>query len=147
MAKINNDLINKTDFIVNAKNNSTDKTYNCDYINTHLGGVVLYENTSGSSGNITLSDSLANYSRIVLLMHQSDNDYWWNESLDQPNGKTLWITQVQVDRTQSRYYLFEKRYTCSGTSINKAFIGTYFSNTNSYSEYDNFKIVKVIGYK
>ena len=130
-------------YISNEYGTSQEIGYSQEYLN----GKVLYEDSTSTVGNITLNDSLANYSRIVLLMKQSDNNYWWTEVMDEPNGKTLWITKLQVDRTQSRYYLFEKRYTCSGTSINKAFIGTYFSNTNTYSEYDNLRIMKVIGYK
>jgi microcystin-dependent protein len=133
--------------IVNTKNNSTTDGYSCDYVNNALEGTTLYEDATGTSGNITLSDTLANYNKINIQMKQQDDSLYWIETLLNPNGKNLWITKQQVDVSRSRYYLFDKRYSLSGTSINKTSASLYSSNNNEYSSYDNIRIIKVIGYK
>ena len=67
MTKLNNDLINKTDFIVNVKTDSTDKTYNCDYLNQQLEekGEVVWVNTVGSPFPSTSATvSFGNYKKF-----------------------------------------------------------------------------------
>lgn len=129
--------------IVNATNDSTTDAYSCNYVN----GTILYDNTSGTAGDITLSDTLANYNKIDIQMKQQDDSLYWVETLLNPNGKNLWITKQQVDTARSRYFLFDKRYSLSGTNINKTSASLYSSNDGSYSSYDNIRIVKVVGHK
>ncbi len=52
------------------------------------GGVVLYENASGSNGNITLSDSAANY-QYLEIFYRNNNNFHKSVKIYEPNGKTV----------------------------------------------------------
>ena len=133
--------------IVDGYSTSTQDGYSCKYANEYFGGTTLYSNDSGTTGNIELNDTLANYSKIDIQMKQQDDTLYWVETLLNPNGKTLWIAKQQINASTSKYYLFDKRYSLSGTGINKTSANLYSSDSGSYSTYDNIRIIKVIGYK
>ena len=132
--------------VVNTTNSSTTDAYSCDYINEHLSGVVLYNNTSGTTGDITLSDSLSNYSRIdVYCAKGSDSNvcsFWKFDA-------SITITAISQWGTTS-YQLLSKRYTITNST----------TLTSSYSNYTNvidgaitqgsenqIKVYKIVGYK
>lgn len=115
--------------------------------------VVLYDNPSGSNGNITLSDSVANYEYIEIYYRTNDN-YVGSQKLYKPNGKTTWLFGVQCGKgsgsTSGYAYLKCKKVTISEKSINNitdgySEIGIGSISTNSNANY--IYITRVVGYK
>ena len=128
--------------IVNTTNNSTTDGYSCDFINK-LQPVVLYDNTTGTNGSITLNDDATNYSYLMV--------YW----------KSTWNSTRQgvaiAPTFANNWSLFEEVVESgSGSSVYKNIAIYAISETNfgyvKASNYNNqnantFYITKIVGYK
>ncbi len=60
------------------------------------GTTVLYDNTSGTTGTITLSQSAANFSHMRIYYRDTDNLYNSVDVYD-PNGKGLWLSSAAIE--------------------------------------------------
>lgn len=80
------------------------------------GKVVLYNNASGTTGTVTLSQSAANFNHMRVYATSPYGD----TSCDviNPNGKdfTLWASSTD-NASITRAYMLQQRRTISGTSI------------------------------
>ncbi len=148
---INDDLIDKTKFINNSSTNSGVKTYSCNYIND-LQPVELYYNANGTTGNITLSDSVANYNEIEIEFSRSGyikttgrikqlnltlDGYWYY--YDNGLGKVVYQNYCEIP-------------SISGTTITRR--DTYYTNvvgdgggTYTGNFAGGIAIIRVLGYK
>ena len=141
--------------VVNQTNSSTEDTYSCKYSNEHYGGVVLYENTSGSNSTITLSDDAFNYSRIDIIYSSNGSDYGFMVMTTYPNVSNKWSMIWNWQESNWGGILGQKiTYTTTGTTYKITRGTTYYVGgnyqgwSNLWSSYDNgIKIYKVIGYK
>lgn len=68
MTKLNNDLINKTDFIKNTNNNATDNAYSCDYIN-NLQPTKIWESSASTMSGTTIPLDLTTYKYIEVIFY------------------------------------------------------------------------------
>lgn len=77
---------------------------------------VLYENTSGYNGTITLSDSAANYNHMRI--HTKTNYGHGSVDVPNPNGKDILLLSMATDNsgTTTMYFIQQSRY-ISGTSF------------------------------
>lgn len=152
MTKLNNDLIDKTEFIKNINNNSTTDTYSCNYLNNNFKPVELYYNANGTTGNITLSDSVANYNEIEIEFSRSGylkttgrikqlnltlDGYWYY--FDSGLGKVVYQNYCEIPEI-------------SGTTITRR--DTYYTNvvgdgggTYTGNFAGGIAIIRVLGYK
>lgn len=138
--------------VVNTKSNSTTDSYSCDYNNNYFApkGTVLYENASGSNGNVTVSDHLYNYdyvdiiygktskksiyvARIVVPPNISD----YNFSLNRTGGLTGDLILEYTDYSYSNKVITPTSY--YEVEIKN---GAY----NTLTSYNGNYIFKVIGY-
>lgn len=144
MTKLNKDLIK--DYINNSSSNATDETYSCDYSNEHYGGVVLYSDDNGTTGNIVLDDSSVNYSYIDIQFKGNNGSYDITRVFN-PNGKAVNIFSANSDGT----YIWQQVQVINivGTNITRANAYEWRLNSpstiNVYST--NIFITKVVGYK
>lgn len=77
---------------------------------------ILYDNNSGgTAGNITLSDSAANYSYIEIYAHRSVGHF--SQKILNPNGKTFSLTSTYY--TNSIVYVYTQSNTINETSITR----------------------------
>ena len=67
--------------------NTTDKTSVVNAINS-LVPVVLYENEAGTNGDITLNDSVENYTFIEVFYRNNDN-FYTSRKFYKPSGKKI----------------------------------------------------------
>lgn len=111
---------------------------------------LLYNNTSGSNANITLSASAANYTMIEIFYRTNNNQYA-STKVYSPNGKTANLSANQPLGTTSLsgYNILGQSRTISGTAFN---VSAYYEvdvDGNGVSQYANNKIyvTQVIGYK
>ena len=114
-------------------------------VDEKLIGTVLYENATGTIGNITLSDSAANYDYIDFYCKRSTHVY--TVRTYNPNGNTVSLSTNYCDGTYM--YLYTKVITISGNvlTVVRSNLG-YFNNdsTHATSDDSNF-ITKIVGYK
>ena len=114
-------------------------------LNKKLVGTVLYEDETGTTGNITLSDSAANYDYIDFYCKRSTHVY--TVRTYKPNGNTVSLSTNYCDGTYM--YLYAKVITISGNvlTVVRSNIG-YFNNDGAHATSDdsNF-ITKIVGYK
>lgn len=137
--------------IVNEYSESTNETYSCDYENKYFGGDELYSGTT--AGNITLSESAANYSAIEIFYKSSDSVYLNTGKIYSPNGKNVGLYAPYSIGTTC--YSKQAQVSISGTALtisNEIETQLWASNEKvkinqpaSGSHY--FTIEKVIGYK
>ena len=110
---------------------------------------VLYENNSGTSGNIELNDDIANYSFIEFIAINKDGTTETYPTFKFDTSKTTY-NMSDLSIGVSSYNLFTKSYskgtTTSGKTTLIANTGRLYSN-GSYSNYEVLQIIKVIGYK
>lgn len=110
---------------------------------------TLYDNSSGTTGTVTLSDSAANYSYLEIFIKNNDNFYQSVKVAD-PNNKNVSLTvNTQVGEV---VYLKNKTILISGKSISN--VSNYYSQVQinaslqlGYSKSNLLYIVKVLGYK
>lgn len=120
-------------------------------------GKVLYENTSGSAEDITLTDSSANYDYIEIFFRTNDRVYN-STKVYSPNGKTVDLTSVFAHYNSSegmRVYIKVKIVTINESIISQVTANEIVSAaqvkiTNSAvtsGASNNIHITRVVGYK
>ena len=113
------------------------------------GDIVLYENNSGSTGTITLSDTAENYYYLEIFYRNNDG---FNSStkVPNPNGKDVVLVSTNPANTNGNAYLKSTQLSISGTKITpekysevSMFTGGDLSiNTST----NRISIVKVLGW-
>ena len=111
--------------------------------------IVLYTNDEGDNGNITLSDSVANYTYIEIFYKSSDKHYG-STKIFSPNGKRADLFSFAT--TGSTLYIKSKCVSISGVSISNVSSTSYgetniSSSTTSFANNNLLYITRVIGYK
>lgn len=124
-----------------------------DNIEKAAEGTVLYENTSGTTGDITLSnDSFTNYKRIKVFGY-----YNYNKGEIKTNVEVEFQPNVSIRPSiygfvvgGATQYLFVQEYNLSSNKLSKYRSGFSTIKTNGY-EVDSVNhyiyITKIIGFK
>ncbi len=127
-------------------------------VNNHLkqieGGKVrvsfsLYENSSGSNGTITLSDSAANYNILEIFYRDNNGNDFNSTRVFGPNGKNVYLSCIEAASTPATN-IRTSRYAISGTSMTvSSYTYTQIPNKNnpSVSANNYLYVTKVFGYK
>lgn len=140
IADINKVTDSDMNMIKNA-HNDTDNNLN------NLIGVELYNNTTGTTGNITdLSDNVSNYSYLEIFYKMTNTI----QSTKISGNRASLIVHV-TDTTSHQTYIQFKEVSFSGTTMtvnssqewgnNWGSTGITVGNTN------NIKVIKILGYK
>ena len=114
--------------------------------NDLIKGTTLYENSSGNTGNVTLSDTYSNYSKLTIIGSDSDNNYFSNDYYYPYNANIY----VGTPMTASDFAgVRVAKYSLSGTTMTKVYCSQSY-NTASSTGFNTgnqyVKIYKVIGY-
>jgi hypothetical protein len=139
-------IIPGTAQITDSYSTSTDDGYSCNYINSRI--ATLYTNNSGSSADITLNDSVSNYSYLEVYGYNNAVGGSIYTKYDVSSGQDLSLFTVGTNGSQTR--LVTTVYTVSGTTLTVKYTQrtTIFNKTiaEQGSNAEN-KITKVIGIK
>ena len=110
---------------------------------------TLYESTNGTTGNITLSDSAANYDAIEILFGADGYNFY--TKIYDPDGKHFGLMTPYVSGSNANQYLYTSSYLISGTQIQfETASNTGINSSNSIFDFGTnsyIRIYKVIGYK
>lgn len=107
--------------------------------------VVLYDNSTGTNGSVTLSSSAANYTYLEIFYKGNDSQYS-SVKVFEPNGKDV---SMLVSLTyNNQIYLKQKIVTISGTSITSKnnSQGNFNASQQGWSNVNYIYITRVIGY-
>jgi hypothetical protein len=109
---------------------------------------ILFQNVSGDTGTITLSDNVMKYDFIeIYYLSTSDGEGGYSQNCTrvwQPNGKSAFLTTGY--NGSSSFNLKMTSVLLSGTQITKPY-GYWEFNNNSSSATNFIGITRVIGYK
>lgn len=115
---------------------------------------VLYNNTSGTTGNVSLSQSAANFTRLRIFANLSNCGY---TSIDvySPNGKTFTLTGGAYISSASTYQQQYAQYKINTTTITRN--NGWYMNSMAHSsgnhtgavasDSSNCTVIRVEGYK
>ena len=115
--------------------------------------VNLFTSASGEDGEITLSDSSANYSYLEIYYKQQDETYSFTKVLE-PNGKTISLPVFHVTNNGYAISVSARNVTINGNKITTQATNRYMTinliSTNALNGGGNTNkiyITKVLGYK
>ena len=92
---------------------------------------VLYSNSTGTTGNVTLAESAANFTYIIIIAGFSDTGASGSLVVYSPNGKTVDVgTMVAVSNGAS---IGRVRYSISGTTMSVVSGSNYIAKVSSGS--------------
>ena len=105
-------------------------------------GKSLYDNASGTTGTVTLSETSANFSYLEVFYKRSGS-YELSIKISSPNGNSTKIQEI------GSTYLYFSTLNISGTTIttNNNSNTILISNGSVTSETNVFLITKVVGYR
>lgn len=118
---------------------------------SELSEVVLYNNANGTNGDITLSETSANF-KYIEIYYTTDEQYRF-ERVYNPNGKTVMLVTQTLSPETPRIYGKTKKISISGTALTVVNYCQYVMNNNSMgylqtsSDRNLIYIVRVVGYK
>lgn len=114
----------------------------------HYGVTELYNNSSGTTGTVTLSQTANNFNYLEIFFSASDRANYGSVKVQNPNGKTVNLTAIKYSGTTYGTYLYMSDVTISGTSLTRSNNGWQYTLSDSYASTSNYVVIhKVIGYK
>lgn len=140
IADINKVKDTDMNMIKSVVNNNAD-----EFIN--LTPVVLYSDSSGSTGNITLSDDISNYSYYEIIYSRQGSGY---SSLRMPTSYITDVNFINSIYLGNILRFYSAHITISGTTLTRNYDNYInFTNTNAlnFGTAPSLNIHKVIGYK
>lgn len=105
-----------------------------------INGVTLYENETGTSDTIELSDSITNFRKIEIYINRGNIYMFKGDN----GGKTIVSCQGTGDAGNLRQFFCNITFNEKTITFGKQ----YFRDSDGYGqEYTGIKITKVVGYK
>ena len=113
---------------------------------------VLYNNSSGSNGTITLSESSANFTYLEIFYFDNQYKYYSSVKVYRPNGKKVILHTANVFSKDGTAVIDTRKIKISGTSISNDDgttndYGALNTWNNSITASNRIYIVKVNGYR
>lgn len=155
--------------ILSTYSDSQSDTYSCDYINnigsgdnsgsgdssgSSVSATILYDNSAGNTGTITLTDDVSNYNTVEVYYGELYNGVFYYVSMKKVpviNGiiSVVPLEIVAANSNSSGMLIFTKIISISGKelTIPRELKITTLSSGNTFDTNANVGIFKIIGYK
>lgn len=145
----------KVDNMPVAQNNystSTTNPYSANYANNTILGTVLYENTTGTTNNLTLSDNIENYDEFEVQSYvlYSNTPVYTNTGKIPVSSAGRVHLNVFFVGANSQFSIFGKRISIVNNNVSVNSDRSYVANvggSSSGTEGNYTYITKIIGYK
>ena len=107
-------------------------------------GTTLYDNSSGTTGTVNLSDSVANYKWLEICFNDMST-----QRVYEPNGKAPTLCTMNSDIYNTVYFKQSRLYISGNTMTVQSSLSAWASNDTSMTtrNINEIPIYKVIGYK
>lgn len=128
-------------------NNNSNITY-CHQGEIQAKPTVLYNNTSGTTGTVTLSETAANFSYLEIFF-RNDNNRYKSIKVYSPNGKVVSLFSTSLDNNSASNIKY-KDMTTSGNTISNIYTQTLQFWNGAWHNTDGNNVIyilRVIGYK
>ena len=112
--------------------------------------VSLYSNTSGTTGNITLSETSANFQYIDITAFDTNQSQYFGVRIGSPNGKKVALGSPINPGENNFVRIILKSVNISGTTIsnaNSSALNIYHGTINGSSGGNEVSIIRVDGYR
>ena len=123
---------------------------NANFEEIELKPVTLYDNSSGTNGTITLSQTVANF-KYLEIFYVSSYKHYKSSRVYNPNNKNILLESFHVFGNQTvvgqSAIAIISGTTITGASPETDLSGEWWSYNNSINAINQIKIYKVIGYK
>lgn len=107
---------------------------------------VLYNNSTGTTGTVTLSESAANFT-LLKILYSDDWSQYKSDDVYSPNNKTVQLLSCRIIENNSTFMRF-RLVKISGTQITNSDTGNWTSwNNDTNNTTSNIFIHQVLGYK
>lgn len=111
----------------------------------------LYNNGTGTTGTVTLSQTAANFNYLDIYWSNVDDGYIQHSRVAAPNNKTFQASSSSYNSSQAKVWFTVKRYKISGTSITIAtnnIVTAIKGNgiSDAPQSYDAIRILRVDGW-
>lgn len=114
-----------------------------------LEGEALYENSSGTAGTVTLSESSYNYSYLEIF-YKTNDGFYSSTKIENPNGKDVVLVSSMPINDSGNCYFKSTKYSIKGTKITPekySEVAFYAKGDLNVDDSENrISIVKVLGY-
>ena len=110
--------------------------------------ITLYDNTSGTTGTVTLNETAANFSYLEVFAGREDRYY--STRIVNPNNKKVQLVTSYCDTSNNHFYTYSKLVKVSGTSLTVEHSKLLYHSGSSYGTIggdDSHKIFRVVGYR
>lgn len=111
--------------------------------------VILYNNETGSTSNITLLDSVKNYSAIEIVY--GCDGYYFNKKILDPNNKNIGLMTHYTSESNENLFLYTSSWQIIDNHINFLIASNKYLTENnvvsSYGANSYIRIYKVVAYK
>lgn len=109
---------------------------------------VLYDNETGTTDNITLSDDSSNYSYIEIYYHRTTSDsvdIYNSTKIYSPNGKNVEL--LVINNKSNKLQIGNKIVSINGSEITN--VDEKYSNTGetNFGNSNSIYITHIVGYK
>lgn len=136
-----NDAIDKIESPQTTRTTSNTDTYSCNFIN----GVELFYNSSGTTGQVDLSDSVANYEYIEIFYKQQEyTPIFSSVKVYKPSNTQVCLVSMQPGNGGTG--IVAAYVLVSGTTITKQDYNIFWTNGGNQHT-DKIYITRVMGYK
>lgn len=137
--------------IVGTKTETDIDGYSTNYLNGKL-GIELYDDDTGSSGTITLSDDITNYSYLEIYGYEVNGQSQVYTKYDVSSEKAINLFSTLVLQTGNLIRVTAQLYTASGNTLTPSSVSTghaniYNKTVNEQNATGDIRITKVIGIK
>ena len=139
--KVTDDDMNEIKSVVNGNDN--------DFQNSLP--VILYENSSGTTNNITLSDDSSNYEYLEVYAYETTTNSSLYTKYDVSAGKDLNLNTNISSQNGNLMRYISTNYSVSGTSIipsaNSGIVNIFDKTINAQQQENAILITKVVGWR
>ena len=113
--------------------------------------VVLWDSTTNNEGNISLSETAANFKYLEIFFTDKNGKSGGYSKVYSPQGKTVSLSIIEAAAT-TRTYIRRSDYWIDGRSITlcsaSGYVDIYGTTTPThYTSANHIKIVRVVGYE
>lgn len=131
--------------IIQIKNYTGEKIYPKTY------EYILYDNSSGNNGTITLNDSLANY-KYIEIFYKSNDNYLESKRVYNPNGKYTTLLSFTGMTEQDIYgkfrvIHFDNKAISTESTRYAEFLLAKNGGIGSWGQKNYIYITRIVGYK